>query len=530
MTNEWQTGNAKRHERAGQRCIVAKNIASLGLGYDSQSAGSVAGQNSFLEGFAVMFARWYASSSTFFLTNEKDILAGLAVFFSMSYAAFAIPAILEPDVHFTATCLVAGLASWAAGYFARVPNAVAPGIALAVAISQFKPISIANALVVCIFAGFVLLLTTWSSHRRLFVDTIPPTIKLALAGGIGSLLAEQAVKSAYFNGKISPDRTTLLVIGIAFIVFGYIVLRGVSFRIGRYTRGFDIFGRSFIFLSVPLIAFLAHMYFPSTIGSKSVSGGYFWLSHSVEFNLFFKEYTSCIVFFFFILYILFADIIGSPYYMALEEAQFDPLKLTAEKEQIIQKSFYVHSVVNIMAPIIGTSPLVYYAENHVAQVLGGKGPLVPYVAALGFFLMFAFGIWLGMAGRPIESLIPEIAVSPVLFFVGIIIIAKTLAASLPQVEVSLKTRSGKSIDPREAVELWGHMPAAIAIVVTPVAGFDVGVSLAIVSYYLFSAIMPLAPDESDGDRQVGAIVVMLPMAIITLFVKAAALVQHIDGS
>jgi xanthine/uracil/vitamin C permease (AzgA family) len=354
---------------------------------------------------------------------------------------------------------------------------------------------------------------------------------LALAGGIGSLLAEHALKSAYFkDGKISPDHATLLVIGIAFIAFGYIVLRGVSFRIGRYTRGFDIFGRSFIFLSVPLIAFLAHRYFPSTLASKSVSGEFFWLSHSVELNIFFKELSSCIVFFLFILYILFADIIGSPYYMALEEAQFDPLKLTAEKQEVIQKSFYVHSVVNIVAPIFGTSPAVYYAENHVGQVLGGKGPLVPYVAALGFFLMCAFGIWLEMAGRPIESLIPEIAVSPVLFFVGVIIIAKTLAASLPQVEGTLKTRSGKSIDPREAVELWGHMPAAIAIVVTPVGGFDVGVSLAIVSYYLFSAIMPLAPDESDGNHQQGAIYMMLPMAIIALLVKASILVQHIGGS
>jgi AGZA family xanthine/uracil permease-like MFS transporter len=493
--------------------------------------------NSFREGFAVMFARWYASSSTFFLTNEKDILAGLAVFFSMSYAAFAIPAILEPDVHFTATCFVAGLASLAAGYFARVPNAVAPGIALAVAISEFKPIGIANAFVVCILAGFVLLLTTWSRIRRLFVDTIPPTIKLALAGGIGSLLAEHALKSAYFNGKISADHTTLLVIGIAFIAFGYIILRGVSFRIGKYTRRFDIFGRSFIFLSVPLIAVLAHGYFPSTIGSKSASGDFFWLSHSVEFNLFFKEMSRCIVLFLFILYVLIADIIGSPYYMALEEAQFDPLNLTPEKDEVIQKSFYVHSVVNIVAPIFGTSPAVYYAENHVGQVLGGKGPWVTYVAALGFFLMWAFGIWLGMAGLPIESLIPEIAVSPVLFFVGIIIIAKTLAASLPQVESSLKKRSGKSIDPREAVELWGHMPAAIAIVVTPFAGFDVGLSLAIVSYCLFSAIMPRAPEESDGNRQRGtilgqeiAIAVMLLMAGIVLLVKASILIQHVVGS
>jgi len=208
----------------------------------------------------------YSSLNKWLNKEEKDIVAGLAVFFSMSYAAFVIPIILHPYVHFTATCLLAGLASFAAGYFARVPNAVAPGVALAVTIAQFKSVSIANAFFVCVLAGVALWIMTWSGHRRVFVDTIPSTIKLALAGGIGSLLSEHALRSAYKNGELLPDHEKLLVIGIIFIVAGYVVLRGMAFRIGTFTRFFDIFGRSFICLSVLLVAFLAHKYFPKTTG------------------------------------------------------------------------------------------------------------------------------------------------------------------------------------------------------------------------------------------------------------------------
>jgi hypothetical protein len=49
------------------------------------------------------------------------------------------------------------------------------------------------------------------------------------------------------------------------------------------------------------------------------------------------------------------------------------------------------------------------------------------------------------------------------------------------------------------LKLWKNMPAAIAIVVTPVAGFDVGVSFAVLSHYLFS-IMNFAEDSATAQN------------------------------
>jgi adenine/guanine/hypoxanthine permease len=442
----------------------------------------------------------------------KDIVAGLAVFFSMSYVVFAIPLMLSKAGFpaapvFFGTCAIAAVASWASGYFAKSPAAIAPGLALSAALAQFLSLPDTKikwpcALIICAFSGCILLATSTLGGRRSIVDSIPPIIKLALVGGIGAVLATNALK--FIDTKSHQtfvSDLTLFVIGLVFISLGYVVLRNLSVRAEKtgksYARLLDICGRSFLFLSVPLIATLSHFLFAYKYDTVAGIGTWIWLDPTIDWKNFVtaQMIPEAVILCALILYLLYADVVGSPYQMALEDVNYKTELLTESQNEVIQRSFVVDSSLNIIAPLFGTSPPVYYAENLAGKVIGGAGPLVAYVSAAGFVLIFAIGAFLAVAGKPIQSVIPGIAVAPALFFVGLLIIAKSLARSTlrditPTGIHTSQIPTGTNPETAEFLEMGRYMPAAVTIVATPIAGFEVGVACGILTYYLFFIVFP----------------------------------------
>ncbi|MGB7885222.1 MAG: hypothetical protein WBL55_02030 [Xanthobacteraceae bacterium] len=65
------------------------------------------------------------------------------------------------------------------------------------------------------------------------------------------------------------------------------------------------------------------------------------------------------------------DIAGSPieYVRAGSEGEHLPAE---KKNSIIKYSLWIDSGFNIVAPLMGVSPIVYYAENHVGWKTGGR--------------------------------------------------------------------------------------------------------------------------------------------------------------
>lgn len=468
-----------------------------------------------------------------------DIVAGFAVFFSMSYVAFANPILLAKvgmpsGAVFYATCLVAALATFASGYFARSPTALAPGLALSAAISQYlsfdqTTITWESALVVCMFAGIALfaLSASRSRYRRQIIDSIPPTIKLAVIGGIGSVLADNAIQLV----RDQPGEKNLNVLffagGIAILVMGYIILRSLSLRLlDPLAKGVvDLLGRSSFFLSVIVVALLVHTY--GTAGKEVIqgSGTFLWFQTDRSFGEIVAGALKweSIPLLFFVLYILIADIVGSPYHMALDDADYDHKNRFSDFEEMrIQRSLYVDSAANIVAPILGTSPVVYYAENFAGKVVGGTGPWVAYTTSIWFLLSIAFGLYLTQSGQHIFILVPGLAVAPVLFFVGVIIISKALWPNEGD-RSSTPTRQDGAVGKlaSDFIALRDRLPAAIAIVVTPVngAGFEMGVAAGILSYYLIYSLVD-DPEVDAKDNSKGALNFLALMAVISLFIKA----------
>lgn len=464
----------------------------------------------------------------------RDIVAGLAVFLSMSYVAFANPIILQGAGMpwapvFFATCFIAALASFASGAYARSPAALAPGLALSAVVTEFlqfeqTTIGWESALVVCAIAGVILLWMSLSGFRRQVIDSIPPTIKLAVIGGIGAVLADKAKDLVV--GHPGDQNLNLLAFftGLAVLVLGYMVLRSLALRVENPSakRALDLLGRSSFFVSVILVALIVYLF--GTPSAESVSGAnlFLWSHSSVSLG---EAITGALKWeslslLFFIIYILVADIVGSPYHLALDDAHFRTERFGDEEERRIRRSFVVDSVSNVAAPIVGTSPVVYYAENFAGKVLGGRSPLVAYVSGLGFLGLFVFGLYLWQSGQSIALLIPGIAVAPVLFFVGLIIISKALWPTAGDQSVSGQERSATVEEGQVAadfVQLGSRLPAAIAIVATPAAGFEIGIAAGILSYFLFHHITPYALREHEGKE--GALNWLALMALVSVVIK-----------
>jgi len=158
-------------------------------------------------------------------TARTEFAAGLTTFLTMSYIIFVQPAVLS-GVMFgqptgmdfgaitTATCLAAALASAIMGLYARYPIAQAPGMgenfffvftAIPVAAAAGAAVPWATALGAVFISGVLFLVLSLVGAREAVMNAISPSMKHAIAGGIGLFIAFIGLQNA---GLIVKDPGT----------------------------------------------------------------------------------------------------------------------------------------------------------------------------------------------------------------------------------------------------------------------------------------------------------------------------------
>lgn len=147
---------------------------------------------------------------------SRELRGGSVTFFAMAYIIFLQPAILSGQMLgvktgldfgavMTATCLSAALATAWMAIHARYPIAQAPGmgenffvvlsvVPAAAALGYANPGFVALGTV--FLAGVAFLILSVSGLRTLLVDAIPPSMKNAIAVGIGLLIALIGLQNA----------------------------------------------------------------------------------------------------------------------------------------------------------------------------------------------------------------------------------------------------------------------------------------------------------------------------------------------
>jgi AGZA family xanthine/uracil permease-like MFS transporter len=158
-------------------------------------------------------------------TVRTELVAGLTTFLTMSYIIFVQPAVLS-GVMFgqptgmdfgavtTATCLAAALASAIMGLYARYPIAQAPGMgenfffvfsALPAAAAAGAAVPWATALGAVFVSGVLFLALTLVGAREAVMNSISPSMRHAIAAGIGLFIAFIGLQNA---GLIVKDPGT----------------------------------------------------------------------------------------------------------------------------------------------------------------------------------------------------------------------------------------------------------------------------------------------------------------------------------
>src|SRR5690606_20281542 len=175
-------------------------------------------------------------------TVRTEILAGVTTFMTMAYIIFVNPQILadagmDRGAVFVATCLAAALASALMGLYANYPIALAPGMGLNAYFTYGVVLGMGHswetALGAVFLSGILFLIVSLTRIREWVIDSIPLSLKLAIAAGIGMFLAIIGLKSA---GIIQGNEATLVTLGdlkslpVVLAVIGFLVMVALDAR------------------------------------------------------------------------------------------------------------------------------------------------------------------------------------------------------------------------------------------------------------------------------------------------------------
>ena len=152
-------------------------------------------------------------------SKRIELLAGLTTFLTMSYVVLVNPTIMSDaginlGAAFVATCLAAAVGCFLTGLLANYPVAVAPSMGLNVYftydIVQKLGYAWETALGAVFISGILIIILTVTRFRRWLIESIPKSLNIAIAAGIGLFIALVALK---MGGIIRPDTYTLLALG-----------------------------------------------------------------------------------------------------------------------------------------------------------------------------------------------------------------------------------------------------------------------------------------------------------------------------
>lgn len=424
-----------------------------------------------------------------------EFIAGLTVFCAMSYVMIANTFILAsagmPAIPvFLGTCLIAGIGSILCGLIVKTPTAIAPAMGINMLIVTYLQETNTHwsfGLWICFFTSILFFLISASGLRQELLKSLPQTFKSAIRSGIGALLIGLSISmlkenESFFNclyqdPSILKDemkfRTGLFIFGISviFICQSYLknlVLKEEELEQNKKRSFAQNALLTFCDLS-PLLVVISTILIYSThsnlvLNPLSDGNVYEGLRNGLSYApKTFADACMLIGLIMVMLSILVSDIAGSPFDI-LDTKPFDKTD-AAEKEKTVRRSLKFDSLLNIFSPFFATTPAIYYAENHSAEIAGGRTGLTAIVTGILFLISGGIGYWAinnGVSLSDYHIVISPLSVAPLLFYTGMIIV----------------THSMHSIDPEDKVRPhMDYMPAAVTAIVTPLLNFEFALML-----------------------------------------------------
>jgi len=343
-------------------------------------------------------------------TFRIELFAGISTFLSLSYIFIVNPAILSEagiptSVAFFATIFGSVVATLLMGLWARLPFALAPGLEMnayiAYVVVGVMGFTWQGALGAVFWVGVLTFILSFTSLRTNIIKAIPDKLKSGLAASVGVFLMLIALK---VSGLLAYEGIQVKGIGLLTSNEAYIFYVGLILVL--ILRYFKIKGA--VLLSIIGAAVFAHF-----IGvgqpiepiklSKDMFAGTFAFDLWVVFNP--KIWAVIIVLFILDFYGPIAKFIGLTRNTNLVDNNGE---LPRMKEGLA-----VDGLGTMIGAATGTSNLITYVESAVGIGEGGRTGLVAIVVGV-LMSLFLFIV-------PLINLIPVVATTGALFFVGLTI-------------------------------------------------------------------------------------------------------------
>lgn len=337
-----------------------------------------------------------------------EIFAGLSTFLALSYIFVVNPAILSAggmskSAVFFATIVGSVITTLLMGFWANKPFAVAPGLEMNAYVAYVVIGSMGfvwrDAMGAVFWSGILTVTLNYTRIRVRIIEAIPDTLKSGLAAAVGAFLMLVALK---VSGLLVYEGVRVKAVGSltskeAIVFFGGLVLVIVL-------RYFKVTGA--VLLSIIGASVLAWAIgYSSHIEPIKLSSDMFAATFGLNLGIIANRKIWSIIIILFILdfYGSIAKFIGLTRNTSIVDKDGNLPKL--------QEALTVDGLGTILGAGLGTSNLITYVESAVGIGEGGRTGLSAIVcgALMSLFILLT----------PLVNLVPVIATTGALFFVGL---------------------------------------------------------------------------------------------------------------
>ena len=354
-------------------------------------------------------------------TNLRtEIIAGITTFLTMAYIIFVNPAILSDagmdfGAVFVATVLAAVIGTLIMGLFANYPIALAPGMGLnayfAYTVVLGGGYSWEVALGAVFISGVIFLILTLTKLRELIINSIPSSLKSAVAAGIGLFIAFIGLQGSGI--LISNEATIVSLNPEAFTGTPLLTLIGVAITallIIRKVPGGILLG---MIITAIIGIFTGQVVRPEGIIEAPPSLAPTLMQMDILGALELGVLT--IVFAF--LFVDFFDTAGTLTGVAKQGNMLVDNKLPRAN-----RALTADAVATMAGAALGTSTTTSYVESSAGVAVGGRTGMTAVVTAALFLLSL-----------PFFPIIKALALSPAVTSPALIIVGVYMASSLKDI-------------------------------------------------------------------------------------------------
>lgn len=402
-------------------------------------------------------------------TIGKEIIGGITSFLAMAYILALNPSILSDagmnwNAVFTATAISAAFATLIMAFIANLPVALAPGLGLNAFFAYTVVIGMGCswqlALTAVFIEGIIFILLSLGGIREAIINSIPESLKKAVAVGIGLFVTILGLVNAgilsketgtfigYVNFNLANKTAIVALIGLIITIILYILKVPGAVLLGIVIT--TIIGIPFAVTTVPENF--------SPIATPSTPHLFEFDFKGIVINPETQAFSWATLGQFLVILITFLftdlfDTIGT----LLGVTEQGNLKDEEGNIKNVRGALLADSIGTVAGACLGTSTVTSFVESSAGVAAGARTGLASVVTAVLFLFALLF--------NPLFALIPSAATAPALIFVGFLMMKS--ATSI------------KFEDPTEGI------PAFLAIITMPFAySISDGIAWGIISYVI----------------------------------------------